>query len=197
MTRPSLLFITVLVIATCGLVYELIVGTLASYLLGDSITQFSTVIGVYMFALGIGAWLSRFVERGLAQRFIEVELAVGFCGGVGAAFLFGTFAAGAAFRVALYGSVLVIGTLVGLEIPLLLRIMKGQLLFKDLVSRVLTFDYLGALAASLLFPIVLVPRLGLVRTSLMFGLLNALVGLWSTWLLAPALANPVRLRVKA
>ena len=197
MTRPSLLFITVLVIATCGLVYELIVGTLASYLLGDSITQFSTVIGVYMFALGIGAWLSRFIEKGLAQRFIEVELAVAFCGGICAPFLFATFAAGAAFRVALYASVLVIGTLVGLEIPLLLRIMKGQLQFKDLVSRVLTFDYLGALAASLLFPIVLVPRLGLVRTSLMFGLLNALVALWSTWILAPVLASPTRLRIKA
>ncbi len=195
--RPSLLFITVLVIATCGLVYELIVGTLASYLLGDSVTQFSTIIGVYLFAMGIGAWLSKFIERGLAQRFIEIELAVAFCGGICAPFLFATFAAGAGFRVTLYSTVLVIGTLVGLEIPLLLRILKGRVQFKDLVSRVLTFDYIGALFASILFPLVLVPRLGLIRTSLMFGLFNALVGLWSTWLLAPALANPVRLRVKA
>jgi spermidine synthase len=192
----SLLFLTVLLIATCGLVYELIVGTLASYLLGDSITQFSTVIGVYMFALGIGAWLSGFIEKGLTQRFVEVEYAVAFCGGISAPFLFATFAAGSAFRVALYAVVLVVGTLVGLEIPLLLRIMKDQLQFKDLVSRVLTFDYLGSLAASLLFPIVLVPHLGLVRTSLSFGLLNALVGLWSTWLLAPSLGPLWRLRVK-
>jgi spermidine synthase len=93
--------------------------------------------------------------------------------------------------------VLVIGTLVGLEVPLLLRIMKDQLQFKDLVSRVLTFDYLGALVASLLFPIVLVPKLGLVRTSLFFGLVNALVGLWSTWLLEEQLTHVTRLRVKA
>src|SRR5450759_897986 len=78
-----------------------------------------------------------------------------------------------------------------------MRILKNRLEFRELVAHVLTFDYLGALAASLLFPIVLVPRLGLVRTSLMFGLLNALVGLWSTWILAPALANPIRLRIKA
>lgn len=192
----SLLFLTVLVIATCGLIYELIVGTLASYLLGDSVTQFSTVIGVYLFALGIGAWLSRFIDKGLAQRFVEVELMVALAGGVSAPFLFFTFSEGAAFRVALYGVVLVVGTLVGLEIPLLMRIMKDQLNFKDLVSRVLTFDYLGALLASLLFPLVLVPRLGLVRTSLLFGLLNAGVGLWSTWLLAPVLSNPLRLRLK-
>ena len=92
---------------------------------------------------------------------------------------------------------IVIGTLVGLEIPLLMRIMKEQLQFKDLVSRVLTFDYLGSLFASLLFPIVLVPHLGLVRTSLVFGLINALVGLWSTWLLAPILGGVTRLRIKA
>lgn len=193
----SLLFLTVLVIATCGLIYELIVGTLASYLLGDSITQFSTVIGVYLFALGIGAWLSRFIDKGVPQRFVEIELAVAVAGGISAPFLFATFSAGASFRVTLYSLVLVIGTLVGLEIPLLMRIMKEQLQFKDLVSRVLTFDYLGSLFASLLFPIVLVPRLGLVRTSLVFGLLNALVGLWSTWLLAPVLGGVTRLRVKA
>lgn len=195
--NKSMLYVTVLVIATCGLVYELIVGTLASYLLGDSVTQFSTVIGVYLFAMGIGAWLSRFIERGVAARFVEIELAVALVGGISSPFLFYTFAAGSAFRVALYGMVIVIGTLVGLEVPLLLRIMKEQLEFKDLVSRVLTFDYLGALFASLLFPILLVPKLGLVRTSLVFGLLNALVGLWSTWLLEPLLGAVTRLRVKA
>jgi spermidine synthase len=195
--NKTLLFVTVLVIATCGLIYELIAGALASYLLGDSITQFSTVIGSYLFAMGIGSWLSRFIERGVAQRFVEIELGVALVGGLSAPMLFLTFALTDVFRVALYGSVMVIGTLVGLEIPLLLRILKDQLKFKDLVSQVLTFDYLGALAASITFPLLFVPKLGLVRTSLLFGLLNALVGLWSTWLLAPVLAHPMRLRVKA
>ena len=192
----SPLFVVVLIIATCGLIYELIVGTLASYLLGDSITQFSTVIGVYLFALGIGAWVSRYFERNIAARFVEVELAVALVGGISAPFLFFTFSEGASFRVTLYGTVLIIGTLVGLEIPLLMRILKDSLQFKDLVSRILSFDYLGALFASLLFPIVLVPKLGLVRTSLLFGLLNAVVGLWSTFLLADQLGAVTRLRVK-
>ncbi len=195
--KHTLLFLTVLAIATCGLVYELITSTLASYLLGDSVTQFSTVIGVYLFALGIGAWVSKFFDRDLAQRFVEVELAVALVGGASAPFLFATFTAGASFRVALYLTVTTIGTLVGLEIPLLLRILERELEFKELVARVLTYDYLGALAASLLFPMVLVPKLGLVRTSLAFGLLNALVGLWSTWLLASVLKRPLRLRVGA
>ena len=56
---------------------------------------------------------------------------------------------------------LVVGTLVGLEIPLLMRLVKDRYQFRDVVSHVLTFDYLGALFASLLFPLVLVPKLGL------------------------------------
>ncbi len=196
MRRP-LLFITVFAIATCGLVYELVVGTLASYLLGDSVFQFSTVIGVYLFALGIGSFLSRYIESGVAQRFVDAELAVALIGGASAPVLFLTFTRSGLFHFALYATVVVIGTLVGLEIPLLLRILKDQLRFKDLVSQVLTFDYLGALLASLLFPIVLVPRLGLVRTSLIFGLLNALVGLWSTWLLKTEMTSVRALRARA
>ena len=72
-----------------------------------------------------------------------------------------------------------------------MRILKDHLDFKELVSRVLTFDYIGALVASLLFPLFLVPKLGLVRTSLLFGMLNAGVGLWATWLMRPLIPGSV------
>ncbi len=184
-----LLYLNVLIIASCGLVYELLAGTLASYLLGDSVTQFSLVIGIYLSALGAGAWVSRFVDQRLARCFIEVELAVALIGGASAPVLFLAFSSVGAFRVVLYGIVFAIGTLVGLELPLLMRLLKDHLDFEDLVSRVLTFDYLGALFASLLFPMFCVPRLGLVRTSLLCGLLNAVVGLWGTYLLRPLLSS--------
>src|SRR6266446_3603369 len=198
MNRTPVLFLNVLIIATCGLVYELLAGTLASYVLGDSVTQFSLIIGIYLFALGVGAWLSRFIETGLARKFIEVELGVALLGGASAPLLFLSFGRLSYFPVVLYGLVFGIGVLVGLELPLLMRILKDVLDFKELVSRVLTFDYVGALIASLLFPLFLVPKLGLVRTSLVFGLLNAAVGLWATWLLRPLLpASPVGLRLRA
>src|SRR5215471_5424546 len=181
MRSTPLIFLNVFIVATCGLVYELLAGTLASYVLGDSITQFSIIIGVYLSALGVGSWLSRFVESGLARRFIEVELAVAILGGASAPLLFLSFARLSYFHIVLYAVVFAIGVLVGLELPLLMRILKDNLEFKELVSQVLTFDYIGALVASLLFPIFLVPKLGLVRTSLLFGLLNAAVGLWGTW----------------
>jgi len=196
MKRAPLLFLNVFVIATCGLIYELLAGTLSSYVLGDSVTQFSIIIGIYLFAMGVGSWLSRYIDKNLAERFVEVELSVAVVGGFSAPVLFLSFAHLSYFSIVLYGIVFIIGVLVGLEIPLMMRILKDELDFKDLVSRVLAFDYIGALVASLLFPIFLVPRLGLNRTSLLFGMLNAGVGVWGTWLLLPLIkGNVTRLRI--
>ncbi|MEY4690430.1 MAG: spermidine synthase [Verrucomicrobiota bacterium] len=180
-----LLLGSVFVIATCGLVYELIAGTIASYLLGDSVTQFSTVIGVYLSAMGAGSWLSRFIDRREGWIFVQVQLLIGLVGGGSAALLFLLFPVVSSFRVPLYGLIFLVGMLVGLEIPLLLRLLKDRIEFKDLVARVFTFDYIGALLASLLFPLVLVPHLGLVRSSFLFGMLNVAVGLMSARLLIP------------
>jgi spermidine synthase len=174
-----------------------VAGTLASYVLGDSVTQFSTVIGVYLSALGVGSYLSKYVQRALARRFVEIELGIALVGGASAPLLFLSFAyLPGFFRPVLYGMVLLIGTLVGLEIPLILRILRETVDFKELVAKVLTFDYLGALAASLLFPILLVPQLGLIRTSILFGLLSAVVGLWSVWLFRPLLGRALDLKIK-
>jgi spermidine synthase len=184
-----LLFISVLLIAACGLIYELVAGTLASYLLGDSVLQFSTVIGTYLFAMGIGSALSRYLNRGLVYRFIWIELLLGVIGGFSSALLMLAFAFTQGFSIILYALVIVMGVLVGLEIPLLMRIVKDRYNFRDVIAHVLTFDYLGALAASLIFPILLVPRLGLVRSAMLFGLINVAVALWTTYIFANQLAT--------
>ena len=177
------LLASVFVVAACGLVYELAAGALASYVLGDSVLQFSTVIGTYLFAMGLGSWLSRFFERQLPAHFLRIELLVAVVGGGLPAVLFLTHAwQPEAFRPLLYGLVLVVGMLVGLEIPLVMRILKRNVQLRELVSQVLTFDYLGALAVSIAFPLLLVPQLGLIRTGLLFGLMNAAVALWALWL---------------
>lgn len=197
MTRTPLLFLNVLLIAACGLVYELIAGTVASYVLGDSVTQFSLIIGLYLSALGVGAWLSRFLDHDLAAKFVDIELAVALIGGFSAPLLFLGFSRLEWFQLFLYLVVFTIGTLVGLELPILMRILREHLDFKELVSRVLSFDYIGSLVAAVLFPMFLMPRLGLVRTSIVFGLLNAAVGLYGTWLLRPLLRGVGMLRVRA
>ncbi|SFE06712.1 spermidine synthase [Paracidovorax konjaci] len=177
------LLASVFVVAACGLLYELAAGALASYVLGDSVLQFSTIIGTYLFAMGVGSWLSRYFERQLPAHFLRIELLVALIGGALPATLFlaNAYVPGA-FRVLLYGMVLLVGMLVGLEIPLVMRILKRNVALKDLVSQVLTFDYLGALAVSLAFPLLLVPHLGLIRTGLLFGIFNAVVAVWALWL---------------
>jgi spermidine synthase len=174
---------SVFVVSACGLVYELAAGALASYLLGDSVLQFSTVIGAYLFAMGLGSYLSRFLERQLSAHFLRIELLVALAGGLLPLLLFVAHAAVPhAFRLVLYALVMLVGVLVGLEIPLVMRMLKKNVALKDLVSQVLTFDYLGALAVSLAFPLLLVPNLGLARTGLLFGLMNAAVALWALYL---------------
>lgn len=173
------LLLSVFVVATCGLVYELLAGTLASYLLGDTVLQFSTVIGTYLFAMGIGSYLSKYVQGNLVARFVTIEVLVGAVGGSSAALLFTLFPHVDAFGVPLYGLVVLTGIFVGVEIPLMMRILQDRFTFSELVAQVFTFDYIGALLASLLFPLVLVPQLGLVRTGFLFGMLNVAVALWT------------------
>jgi spermidine synthase len=187
--RSRMLLVSVLVVATCGLVYELISATMASYLLGDSVTQWSLVIGVYLSAMGLGSWLSKSIERREHERFVQIQLVIAIVGGFSATLLFLGFAYLATVRPLLFGILVIVGTAVGLEIPLMMRIMRGYAL-KDLVARVLAFDYLGSLAASLLFPLALLPYLGLVRTALAFGLINAAVAAWSASHFTPELRRP-------
>lgn len=172
-----ILLLSVFVVATCGLIYELVAGTLASYLLGDSVTQFSTIIGTYLFSMGIGSYLSRYFNHNLVRWFVQIEILVGFFGGFSSTLLYMLFEHVAYFRLVLYLLVGITGILVGLELPLLMRILKDRVEFSDLVSKIFTFDYIGALLASVIFPIVLIPYLGILKTSLMFGMFNVLVAL--------------------
>jgi spermidine synthase len=171
----ALLFGTFL-IAICGLIYELLEGTLSSYLLGDSIYHFSLVIGLFMSSMGIGAWLSRFIEENLERAFVQLQLTIALVGGFSAFVLFFSFAYIDNYDAFLYLITISLGTMLGIEIPLIIRILKESFSLKTNISNVFTVDYIGALFASLLFPLVLVPKLGLMQTSFLFGMINLFVG---------------------
>ena len=183
-TKQRALLVNVLVVAVCALVYELLCGTLASYLLGDAVLQFSLVLGTYLFAMGVGAWLSRRLEAEAESRYVQTELALALVGGLSVPILLTSVSMHVPLRPALYGLVFVVGALVGVELPLLVKILRSESkgrTFGDVVARALAYDYVGALAASLLFPLLLVPRLGLVRTAVVAGAVNAVVALSATF----------------
>lgn len=167
---------SVFVVAACGLVYELVAGAVSSYLMGDAVTQFSLVIGTFLCAMGVGAYLARFVRRRLLRTFVEVEILIGLVGGCSSIAMFAINAfAQPVFPVLFYGLCGTIGVLVGIEIPLLVRILRGMDGVREALSRVLALDYLGALLGALAFPLLALPLLGLSRSSVVFGLLNLAV----------------------
>ncbi|MBN1994582.1 MAG: polyamine aminopropyltransferase [Anaerolineae bacterium] len=182
-TRHSTsLLVTVFIIAVCGLIYELIIGALSSYLFGNSVTHFSITIGLFLSAMGLGSFASRRITRSLLGWFILIELAVGLVGGFSAALLYAVFATTDLYHVAMVLLILVIGSLIGMEIPLLTRLLGGWEPIKDTLANVLAFDYLGALIASILFPLVLLPELGLLKTAFATGLLNIAVVVFNIWM---------------
>jgi spermidine synthase len=188
MTRERILLVNVFAVAICALVYELLCGTLASYLLGGAVLQFSLVLGTYLFAMGVGAWVSRWLEAHAAARYVQAELLLALIGGLSVPALLFTVSVHLPLRPVLYGVVFLVGALVGLELPLLVAILRKRegeekRSFADVVARALAFDYVGALVASLLFPLLLVPYLGLVRTSVVTGALNVAVAMSATYVL--------------
>ena len=198
MRHERALLANVLLVAVCALIYELLCGTLASFLLGDAVLQFSLVLGTYLFAMGVGAWLSKRLEPRAATRFVQAEIALAIVGGLAVPLLLLAVSARLPLRLLLHLVVFIIGALVGLELPLLVRILKDRHAetpgkgFADTVARAFAYDYAGALAASVLFPLVLVPRVGLVRTGVIAGVLNVLVAIGATFIVRTE--KPVRLR---
>lgn len=175
--RAGVLLISVLIISICAITYELLISTASSYFLGSSVLHFSITIGLFMSFMGVGSFLSKYVVRDLPERFIEVEIILGVVGGVSAAALYAVFSLTEYYYVVAFLLIATISTLVGLEIPLVARFLKDYQQFKDVLAHVFAFDYLGALFASLLFPLFLLPYFGIVRTAVLMGIVNLLVAI--------------------
>ena len=179
MDRPTV-FAAALLVAVGGIVYELILGTAASYLVGDSVVSFSVATGLSLFGMGIGSLLAPRLPGPSGIAFVRNELVLGLLGGSSVLVLFWAYG-----QTELYWPVFVllavgIGIGIGIEIPLLVALLKehGRDESVGLLSKVLALDYLGALLASLLFPFLLLPVLGLVRTALAVAILNVAVALF-------------------
>ncbi|WP_171181393.1 polyamine aminopropyltransferase [Ruegeria sp. HKCCD8929] len=172
--RAAWLLAATFLIAVAGLIYELIAATLSSYLLGDSVRQFSLVIGIFLSAMGVGAWLSRFVTRAFSG-FVWAQILLGVVGGFMAPVLFLNYAWMGHVALPLYATLIAIGILSGMEIPLIARVLEEIGALKFRFENVLSADYVGALVASLAFPLFVIPHLGLMSASLAFGGLNLAV----------------------
>ncbi|WP_440056894.1 polyamine aminopropyltransferase (plasmid) [Pseudoalteromonas sp. T1lg65] len=183
MLREShILLFSIFVAGLCSIIYELLIATTGAYFLGDSVTQFSITIGVYMAFMGIGSYLSKWVsDKTLLAQFIVYELMLALIGGSSVPLLYFCYAQGIHFQAVSILLTALIGIFVGLEIPLLSRLMEKHYTLKANLANVLSIDYLGALIATLVFPLALLPWLGVFKTSILFGLINLSIALTLLW----------------
>lgn len=176
-SEQRLLLFSVFILSLCGIIYELVLGSLATYLLGNPVQQYSITIGFFLFSMGLGSWLSRFFVNDLLKTFILIEVSLGLVGGVSVALLTYLFSFETSYYFLHVFFLVAVGALVGLEIPLITRIMRGYGSLRDILASVLSLDYIGGLAGSLLFPLVLFPWVGRYLTSLAVGAVNVAVAI--------------------
>lgn len=173
-----LLLVTTLLISICSIIYELIISSMSTYLNGDSIKQYSITIGLYMSAMGIGSYISKYIKNKLFNKFIYVEILTGVLGGFSTLILFLSNIYTNIYYLIMYLLIIFIGVLVGLEIPLLTRIIEeNNSNIRTNLANIFTFDYIGGLIGSIAFPLLLFPKLGFITTSILVGTINIFVSL--------------------
>ncbi|WP_431959143.1 polyamine aminopropyltransferase [Actinacidiphila sp. bgisy160] len=174
----ALVLAAVFVCAACGLVYELELVALASYLVGDSVTQASVVVSVMVFAMGVGSLLAKRLSCAPAIGFAAVEIALALVGGLSVMALYASFAWFGQSRPAMAVFAFAIGVLIGAEIPLLMTLIQ-RIRRQDAggaVADLFAADYVGALVGGLAFPFLLLPRYGQLTGALVTGAVNAVAG---------------------
>ncbi|WP_257351929.1 polyamine aminopropyltransferase [Pseudalkalibacillus decolorationis] len=169
------------IVSICGIIFEVLFGALGSYILGDGVKQYTLTISLFLTGMGIGSFLSERVMKKLVQAFIIIEFSVAFIGGFSAFLLFGVTAylGSGSDAIFLYTTILVVGTLTGLELPILIRKANeiGVQINKS-TARVLFSDYAGGLIGGLLFIYLFRPQFGLVKTAFLVAIINIIVALW-------------------
>ncbi|MFE7168989.1 polyamine aminopropyltransferase [Streptomyces sp. NPDC057616] len=183
-TGRLLVLACVFVCAACGLVYELELVALASYLIGDSVTQASVVLSVMVFAMGIGSLGAKRLRWRAAAGFGTIEAILALVGGSSAMALYAVFAWTGGWgglwgpRWLLVAFSLTIGLLIGAEVPLLMELIQ-RIRRQDaggVVADLFAADYVGALVGGLAFPFLLLPLLGQLTGALITGAVNAIAG---------------------
>ncbi|MGV9695894.1 polyamine aminopropyltransferase [Streptomyces sp. NPDC003470] len=173
-----LLLLAVFLCAACGLVYELALTALGSYLIGNSVLQTSVVISVMVFAMGVGSLAAKPLRSRAVVAFAVLEGVLALVGGLSVLVLYVAFAWLQLYMPAMIVVSLVVGLLIGAEIPLLMTLLQRirRQEASSAVADMFAVDYIGALVGGLCFPLFLLPTFGQLRGALVVGAVNAVAG---------------------
>lgn len=185
--------------AACGLVYELALITLGQYLVGGGVHQTSLVLGVFVCSMGLGSFASKPLLPRAAVGFAAVELALALAGGLSVMGLYAAYSWLDLYTPALIATSIVVGGLIGAEIPLLMALLQ-RIRRQDAgeaAADLFAVDYVGALAGGLAFPFLLLPVFGQVRGALVVAGVNLVAAVVLVVLLRGALSARERRGVAA
>lgn len=187
----SVLASSMLIMGACGIIYEYVLGVLGNHLMGSSHEQIFVIIGIMMFAMGLGAVAQRRLMGQLVDRFLTFELLLGVLGGFSCLIIYTMYVYTTVYEPVLYGIAFVIGLCIGLEIPLLIRInAQYAASLRTNLSEILCMDYVGSLVGALLFAYVLLTRLSIGRIGLAVGCVNTLLAVGGVVYFWPLVRRP-------
>ncbi|MBU1195625.1 MAG: polyamine aminopropyltransferase [Proteobacteria bacterium] len=141
----------------CGIILEYVQASLASMILGNSFEQWAMVIGLMLFWMGFGSLIqAQIPKEKLIYTFIGVETGLALVGGFSPTLTYLAYGYTAHYGLVLYFFVSFIGIMIGLEIPVIIRINND---FSDELStnlgNILSADYIGSLVGALIYVFVL------------------------------------------
>jgi len=160
-----------------GIVAEYVLATLATYFLGDSVFQWAIVVSLMMFAMGIGSRFSKQLNHSLLPKFIRIEFVLSVAVSFSPSVVYASSAYIPNVGILIYMLTAFIGFLIGMEIPLVIRINEEFETLRTNISSALENDYYGSLLGGLFFAFVGLPVLGLTYTPFLLGTVNLLVAL--------------------
>ena len=189
--RPGLILkASVFATGCAGVVAEFVLSTLATYLRGDAVFQWAIVMSLMLFAMGLGSRLSKSIRRNLLDAFVLVEFTLSVLCASSAVAAYGLAAYTPHIDLVIYGIALVIGGLIGFEIPLVTRINESYEELRTNIAGVMEKDYYGALLGGLFFAFFALPFLGLTYTPLALGSINFAVAAVMYFTFRRLLARP-------
>lgn len=193
--KSPILKIALFATGLSGIVAEYILSTLATYFLGDSVLQWTLILSVMLFSMGLGSRISRYLKGNLLLKFILVELLLSFFVSYASLIAYTAFAFTIYNGAVIYGLSIIIGILIGIEIPLVVRLNKEFQELRINVAAVMEMDYFGSLIGGLFFAFVGLPYLGLTYTPFVLGLVNFLVALILFIIVRKSISQKIRNRI--
>jgi spermidine synthase len=177
--NPVFLQAAIFITGCAGIVAEYVLSTLATYILGNSVFQWTMVMSLMLFAMGMGSRISRYFKDSLFDFFLFAEFTLSVLCALSAVVSYSVSAyfTPASTAVMIYLHSMFIGLLIGMEIPLVTRINHNYTDLRINISSIMEKDYYGALLGGLFFVFVALPYFGLTYTPAILGSINFFVAI--------------------